>query len=126
MEELLRKKINLLVHLARIDGKMDHSEQEMLRQILKDHRIEEFDWNSATPSNVNDFKNAPSKAEVLYLALRMVHADGILHPDEVAYCKALAVKLNYKTEVVDFFSSNELGSISDFKKRISTFALASA
>ena len=126
MEELLRKKINLLVHLARIDGKMDHSEQEMLRQILKDHHIEEFDWNSAAPSNVNDFKNSPSKAEVLYLALRMVHADGILHPDEVAYCKALAVKLNYKTEVVDFFSSNELGSISDFKKRISAFALASA
>lgn len=124
MDALLRKKVNLLVHLAKIDGKLDQSEQDMLVQILKEHQIEEFDWNAKTTVDLNDFKNAPSKAEVLYLALRMVRADGIIHPDEVAYCKALSIKLDFDPVIIDRYTDHELPALLVFKQEIRQFQRA--
>lgn len=118
MDALLRKKINLLVHLAKIDGKLDQSEQDMLLQILKEHQMDEFDWNAKTAVDLNDFKNAPSKAEVLYLALRMVRADGIIHPDEVAYCKALSIKLDFDPALIDRYTNHEFPTLAAFKQEI--------
>jgi uncharacterized tellurite resistance protein B-like protein len=118
MDALTRKKINLLVHLARIDGQLDVSEQDMLHQLLKDHEIAELDWKNKSRINLDDYKNVPSKSEILFLALRMIRADGIIHPDEVAYCKALAIKLDFNPEIIDHYSHGEFPTLIDFKNQI--------
>jgi hypothetical protein len=80
------KENNLLVHLARIDGKLDVSEQDMLQQLVKEYQVTDFEWKNKNEVDLNDYKNVPSKSEILFLALRMIRADGIIHPDEAAYC----------------------------------------
>ncbi len=126
MEEVIRKKLNLLVHLATIDGKFDETEKDVLKSLLAEaglnnHAIQE----AAHPVNLNDFKDAPTRADILYWALRIIKADGQIHADEAAYCKALAVKLNYKADIVDHFTKHELGDQADFKKAARPFAASS-
>jgi uncharacterized tellurite resistance protein B-like protein len=115
MNELLRKKINLLVHLAKVDGKMDQSEHEMLLEILREYNISDFKWNKTPTIDLADFEGAPSRAEILYLALRIIRADGIIHPDEVAYCKALALKLEFNAAIVDHYTGEQFPSYELFK-----------
>lgn len=128
MNEILRKKLNLLVHLANVDGSFENSEREVLVSMLK----ETGEPNMKYPESVghvelDDFSDSKiSKHDILYWALRLIKADGIIHADEAAYCKALAVKLNYKPEVVDFFVSNELGNRQEFKKKSLEFSSKSA
>ena len=125
MDALLRKKINLLVHLAHIDGKLDQSEQELLEKLLVDHH-HKIDLTKAEAIDLNDFRTVSSKADILYWALRLIKVDGAIHPDEAAYCKALAVKLNYNAEVVDHFIQQDMGEPGDFKSKISRYAIHSA
>ncbi|NOS55195.1 MAG: TerB family tellurite resistance protein [Cyclobacteriaceae bacterium] len=126
MKEVIRKKLNLLVHLAKIDGQFDQSEKEVLAALLEEAGLsaQELEQHAA-PVNLNDFGNSPSKADVLYWALRMIKADGIIHADEAAYCKALAIKLNYKQEIVDYFTTADVGLPGEFKNLARQFALAS-
>jgi tellurite resistance protein len=116
MEESVRKKVNLLVHLARIDGNLDQSEQDMLVQILKEYGEHDYNWNKKNEIDLNNFKGASSRADILFLALQMVRADGIIHPDEVAYCKALAIKLEFNPGIIDHYTKNEIPDLAKFKE----------
>ena len=107
-----------MVHLASIDGKVDTAEKEVLLQLLKEYGIDDFNWAENTHVDLNDFKNAPSKAELLFLALRIVRADGIIHPDEVAYCKSLAIKLNFDLSLVDHYTKADLPDLIKFTEEI--------
>lgn len=128
MNEITRKKLNLLVHLANVDGSFENSEREVLMSMLKDMGESDLKYpESVDRVELNDFTDSKiSRHDVLYWALRLIKADGIIHADESAYCKALAVKLNYKPEVIDFFITNELGSRQDFKKKSLEFSSKSA
>jgi tellurite resistance protein len=125
MKALQRKKINLLAHIAHIDGKLDIAEQDMLLKLAHEYGITDFDSSSPGKVDLSDFKNSTLRAEILFLALKMANIDGEIHADEIAYCKTLALKLNYSAEVVDHFIQKDLGSISDFKAKISSYALRS-
>lgn len=126
MNEIIRKKLNLLVHLANIDGDFDQTEHEVLESMIKEAGGRKLDTiNSSEKFNLNDLGNRIDKPDILYWALRMIKADGIIHPDESAYCKALAVKLNYKPEVIDFFTREDLGDRKDFKKLSQSFSASS-
>ena len=128
MNEILRKKLNLLVHLANVDGSFENSEREVLVSMLKETGEPNMKYpESVGRIDLDDFTDSKiSKHDILYWALRLIKADGIIHADEAAYCKALAVKLNYKPEVVDFFVSNELGNRQEFKKKSLEYAAKSA
>lgn len=114
MDQLLRKKVNLLVHLARVDGRLDQSEKKVVLELLQEYDIHDFDFSQETPVDLDDFKQDISKAHVLFLALRLVQADGIIHPDEAAYCKALAIKLNFRPGIIDRYIHSELPAFSSF------------
>lgn len=118
MKETVRKKLNLLVHLAKIDGKFDHTERAVLHEMLKESGISGFDMDVQSPVNLDSFKDSISGKEILYWALRMIKADGIIHSDESAYCKSLAIKLKYRPEAVDHFSSGELPTLEKFKSEL--------
>lgn len=123
MDEVIRKKINLLIHLAKIDGKFDESEKEVLNSLLVETGLSQVINENTQPVNLNDFKEMPKKPDLLYWSLRIIKADGVIHPDEAAYCKAVAMKLNFKPEVVDHFSVHDLGSRLDFIESSRSFLL---
>ncbi len=125
MEEVIKKKLNLLVHLAKVDGQFDSSEKAALMEMLTIHGITKLD-ETDQEIDLNDFKSSPSKADILYWALRIIKADGILHPDELAFCKALAMKLNYKPEIVDHFSHIQVGLLEEFKIQARLFSSSSS
>ena len=128
MNELARKKLNLLVHLANLDGSFENTEREVLLSMLKDMGEEHTQYpEQVDPVDLNDFSDPKIRRhELLYWAMRLIKADGIIHPDEAAYCKALAVRLNFKPEVVDYFCSHELGNRLEFKKKSLEFSSKSA
>lgn len=126
MQELIQKKLNLLVHLAQIDGHFAQTERDVITKML-----EEAGWNedaiqnAVQPSSLKDFENDHRLSDVLYWALRLIKADGEIHSDEASYCKALALKLKFKPEVIDYYASRELGSREEFRKNISQFSASS-
>jgi uncharacterized membrane protein YebE (DUF533 family) len=119
MDSFLKKKLNLLVHLAKIDGKLDKTERQMLLKLLEQNGVTDFDWTENGQVNLDDFANTSAKTELLYLALRIIRADGIIHPAETAYCKELAIKLDFDPEVVDHYSTENLPGLSQFIHEIS-------
>ena len=121
MQPVIHKKLNLLVHLAKIDGNYEKSEKKIIQALAQKAGLKLDDYESGTPISLDDFADVKDKADVMYWALRVIKADGVIHPDEVAYCKALALKLNYKAEVVDHFSKHDLAAPEDFKAIVSTF-----
>lgn len=55
MEEVIHKKLNLLVHLAKIDGKFDDTEKEVLESLLQQAGIQHEPWQATSETvNLND------------------------------------------------------------------------
>jgi len=118
MEDVLKKKINLLVHLANADGKFHSSERKFLEELLQTHGVKDFDFNK-TAKNGSPFDDAGSiveKEELLYWAFQLIKIDGEIHPDEIAYCKALAIKLNFMPGIVDHYKSIDLPPLNKFRE----------
>src|SRR5688500_7330498 len=107
MDKLLSKKINLLIHLAHIDGKFDSSEKLLLRSILEENGFEEEYLEVHKQHNVDlgDLIRMPGKEELLYWTLKLIHADGHLHLAELAYARVVAKHLGFNEEFIDHFTT---------------------
>ncbi len=120
MNETLRKKINLLVHLAKSDGKFHVSEKAFLKDLLQQKGVENFNFD-AVAIQVNPLKemtSVPDKQELMYWCLQLIKADEVVHPDEIAYCKALAIKLKFNPKIIDKYSVEQLPSFEIFKEEL--------
>ena len=125
MDETLKKKINLLVYLANSDGKFHVSEKAFLRDILQQRGATDFDFDKVIVE-ANLFKDVASivdKQELMYWCLQLIKADGIVHPDEIAYCKALGIKLKFSPKVIDKYILEELPTFEVFSKELRGFVL---
>ena len=125
MDETLRKKVNLLVHLAKSDGKFHVSEKAFLIDLLRQRGVENFNFDSVT-SEINPLKEMASilnKQELIYWCLQLIKADGIVHTDEMAYCKALAHKLKFSPAIIDKYSIEQLPLFEIFTKDLQNFIL---
>ena len=123
MDETIRKKINLLVHLAKSDGKFHVSEKAFMKDLLeqkgiRNYNIDAVDFDDNPLSSISSIVD---KQELIYWCLRLIKADGIVHPDEVAYSKAIAIKLNFNPLLIDKYSSQELPSFEIFKEELKIF-----
>jgi hypothetical protein len=123
MKTLDQKKLNLLVHLAHIDGKFEATERDLLQQFITEHRLEPIP-TPESPLRFSDFSKAPGKIELLYWALRVVQADGIIHPKELLFCKNLATKLLLKQEVIENFAHQPLPDLATFKQMVAPFIIS--
>lgn len=109
MDEVIRKKLNILVHLAKIDGDFAHTEKEVLYEISrkigkKDHEIDDI-LNHPEPVNDLGKLSEYHRLEFMYLAIKLIRADGLIQDSEVEYCKSLADKLGIDQNIVDEFST---------------------
>ncbi|MGC4021113.1 MAG: hypothetical protein QM734_03795 [Cyclobacteriaceae bacterium] len=124
MNTLLQKKINLLIHLAKADGHMDESEKHLIQEILLDAgELPEVDWNQSTVFALDGASEIHDRERLLHWALRLIKVDGILHADEIAYCKALTIKLKFKPELIDHFSHAKLPELNEFTRLAAGFSL---
>ncbi|NOS92618.1 MAG: TerB family tellurite resistance protein [Cyclobacteriaceae bacterium] len=123
MNKVLSRKINLLLHLANIDGKFDASEKELLLSILKEKGLDESfleEHNQPTP-DLETLHELPDKTELFYWILKMIKADGELHADEMKEAKNLAVKLGFSTDAVDYFSHISINPLAQFRSDVLRF-----
>jgi uncharacterized tellurite resistance protein B-like protein len=125
MDILLHKKINILIHLAKADGKFDDTERHLLHSLLAEHNYnpEEFLAKHDPDAHHGSLEGISGKAELLYWAIKLMQADGIIHPDEVSYCKKIAGQLKFQEGLIDRYAHSQLPSLVQFEREIETYKL---
>jgi PAS domain S-box-containing protein len=115
MNKLLRKKLNVLIHLAKIDGKFDDREKKFLHKLLEEngYRPEQLE-DHKTHIIPDDMTSLKGREELLYWVIKLMHADGVIHPSEVSYCKKVAQQLGFNPEIIDNYTHTALPSFSEF------------
>ena len=118
MEGLVKKKLNMLAHLAKIDGHFADAEREVLYEIAREYgkKDEEIIEIVNKPEPDNDFSALSEyhKLEFIFIAIRIMKADGVIHDNEVDYCKGLAKKMGFDPKVIDDFAHSENIHFDDF------------
>ncbi len=127
MNRLLTKKINLLLHLAKVDGCFDGSERVLLTSFLKENSLEETYLEQHTHEAVDllGLVKIVDKSELLFWVLKMIYADGKLHPAEIAYSEVIAKQLGFNNAIITHFPKDEFPNLKEFIGIANPFKLAS-
>jgi uncharacterized tellurite resistance protein B-like protein len=125
IDKLLHRKINLLIHLAHVDGKFDESEKELLRGILIENGLHAvyLEDHRAMGVDLKAIAEIPGKTELLYWVLKLIHADGQLHPAELEYSRVVARQLGFREEVIEQYSTNPIKTLVDFERDVKNFEI---
>jgi len=104
-KENIKKQLNILIQLAKIDGNYDHQEKSYIEEFGKKFNIsrselEEIERNSAYFVGINVF-TMDEKIELLYNAIHLAKVDKRILPNEIVYCQEIASKLGFKRSVID-------------------------
>lgn len=128
MDRMLQKKINLLLHLAGVDGEFAESERELLKSILREKGLEESYLNEHQREvvSLDQIKAMPDKAELLYWVIRTIQADSRLHSTELLYSKIIARQLGFKEEVIDHYAAKGMTSLAEFEEEVKKFQFPAA
>ena len=125
MNKLLEKRINLLLHVANIDGKYDESEKRVLLDLLAENGLAPEFVNRAAQSrlDLSDVHELPKKEELLFWIMTMIKADGHLHQDEIAFAKVIAIKLGFQPSAVDHFAKASTTDRTQFISDLRSFRM---
>lgn len=121
MDQVLQKKINLLIHLANADGNFDVSEKAFIKDLLTERGIDHKKMEAFERNNLHDIQTIVDKEQALYWALQLVKIDGVIHIDEIAFCKAIAFRLKFLPAVIDEYANKDLPEFSVFKKEVDPY-----
>jgi hypothetical protein len=125
MDKMLHRKINLLIHMAHVDGKFSIPERDLIRLLLKENGLPEeyLEEHRTMAVNLGQLKDIPNKSELLYWILRLIHSDGILLSEELSYAKTIAQQLGFKDEVISHFNNSPTQSLTEFELMIADFQI---
>jgi uncharacterized membrane protein YebE (DUF533 family) len=122
MNQVLEKKINLLIQLANADGHFDVTEKAFIKDLLAERGVDHKKLDEALEKNsLNDIHTIVDKEQALYWVLQLAKVDGVLHIDELAFCKAVAFRLKFLPQVVDAYKDKELPAFAVFKKEVDPY-----
>lgn len=112
------RKLNLLAHLARVDGRYDRTEHKLLVGLLRRYGMQESEVSDfeENPTDTGDFRSIRDRIDLLYWSLRMMMADGVIHPNETSYCTTLASKLGIRPQMIDWFVEHQPVSLEEFER----------
>ncbi len=122
MNGIIKKKLNLLVHLARIDGDFHKSEREMIIRLVGNSSA----VDEATTNPFADLDQLHDKEEILYLAIKLAQADGRVTDEEMNFCKTLASKLGFRESAAEEFVRGTLPSLPDFVNQVQSWKVVPA
>lgn len=119
MNEIDKRKLNLLVHLAKVDGRFVHSERKILEDFIKEKGlIAESLEKEEEPFHIDEYSHEDEKIELLYWALKVIQADDELHESEIRFCESLADKLNLDKNVVRHYFNKPVPEFEDFQREL--------
>lgn len=121
MDQGLEKKINLLIQLANADGHFDVSEKAFIKDLLKEQGVDHKKLDDFEKNGLADIHTIVDHEQALYWALQLAKIDGVLHTDELAFCKAVAFKLKFSPEIVEVYKTKELPEFNLFKKEVNQY-----
>lgn len=104
-QENIRKQLNILIQLAKIDLNYDQQEKAFIREFARKfniHRseLEDIERNPQYLGVVNTF-TLDEKIELLYNAIHLAKVDRRILPNEIMYCQEIASKLGFRRSVID-------------------------
>lgn len=112
----------MLIHLANADGHFDVTEKAFIKDLLIERGVNHKELNEAlAKDSLRDMHTIVDKEQALYWALQLAKADGVLHTDELAFCKTVAFRLKFLPEVIDAYKDKTLPEFEIFKNEIAPF-----
>ena len=102
----IKKQLNILIQLAKIDGDYDQREKKFIHDFGKTYNldrstIKEIENNPEYFVDVNTF-SLDQQIEVLYNAIYLAKVDRRILPNEIIYCQEIASRLGFRKKVVEF------------------------
>lgn len=121
MEDHIKEKLNALAMVAKADGHFAETEKELLREIASgygknDKELQEIIDNPQPIGNMDDLSEH-QRLEFIFIAIKIMRADEIIHDSEVNFCKSLASKLNINEKIVDEYATVLNFDFTEFLKK---------
>ncbi|MGI9542397.1 MAG: TerB family tellurite resistance protein [Cyclobacteriaceae bacterium] len=105
MDIVLKAQLNLLIHLAMIDGKVTDQERQMITQIAEKNNFDplELETMFQYPKPMESFGalTSDAKFDYLYQVVRLMNIDDDVDRRELLFCQDMAMRLGYRKEVID-------------------------
>lgn len=115
MDVILKKKINMLIHLAGVDGHFDESERAFIYNICLRHGVDLdlIGYLIAEPEPIEDIDKLPHDTAVDYLteSILLMMVDGKVLPTEVKFCIDIGERLGFKREAVSELIESTRGDL---------------
>ena len=105
MDIILKKKINILIHLAGVDGHFAESERAFIYNICLRHGVDLdlIGYLIADPEPIEDLNHLSHETSIDYLSesllLKMV--DGKVLPTEIQFCLDIGERLGFDRVAID-------------------------
>ena len=100
----LNRVLNILVQLAKSDGHISQDEKTMINRIGKENSLapNQIEALIKEPKPIGIIQDLPkeSKLELIIDIIRLMKIDEQVHQKEMKFCKSIAVKLGYNTDVI--------------------------
>lgn len=105
MDVVLRMQLNVLIHLAMVDGQISKEEKNTLEAIASKHDVspvllEEMIQYPKPIESMGALSN-DVKFEYLYSIVHLMNIDEEIDQREINFCQNMAVRLGYYKEVID-------------------------
>ena len=105
MDAVLRKKINILIHLASADGHFDDSERAFIYNICLRHKVDLDTIGDliADPEPIGSLGALPHHTAVDYFteSILLMLVDGKVLPSEILFCQDMGIRLGFPKSAVD-------------------------
>ena len=105
MDVVLRMQLNLLIHLAIVDGKITDSERQALEGIAAKHGVgkDQLEEMIKYPKPIESLGALSNdvKFEYLYSIVHLMNIDDDVDQREIHFCQNMALRLGYYKEVID-------------------------
>jgi uncharacterized tellurite resistance protein B-like protein len=105
MDVILKMQLNVLIHLAMVDGEISKEEKNTLEGIASKHGVSSFELEEMIqyPKPIESMGALSNdvKFEYLYSIVHLMNVDDEVDQREIHFCQNLAVRLGYYKEVID-------------------------
>jgi len=107
MDPVTKKLLNILIQLAQADKHFAKAEREMIYSLAKENGISEEIVNeiikNPEPIDPMGTLTQEQKFNYLFSIIDLIFADHNIFESEKVFCKAIAMKLGFRKDVIDFF-----------------------
>jgi uncharacterized tellurite resistance protein B-like protein len=107
MNLITKKLLNILIQLAQADKHFAKSERELIYSLANERGISEESVNelikNPEPIDPMGTLTQEQKFDYLFSTIELIFADRNIFESEKVFCKAIAMKLGFRKDVIDYF-----------------------